>query len=71
MWSDQTVEQLNQRQQDPKYHPYTCGTDDFGTWLTCNNWAGEEHRVFFRSEFIATSTGWICPRCNYTQDWYL
>ena len=70
MWSSETVNQLNSRQQDPQFHPYTCGTDDCGEWVQCLNWEGKLHDVFFRSELIATTNGWVCPHCDYTQDWF-
>jgi hypothetical protein len=70
-WDDQTVRQLNERQKDGSVHPYTCGAPDCGKWVDCLNWAGEPHAVFFRSELITTTDGWVCPNCDYTQDWYV
>lgn len=71
MWSAETVNALNERQKNSQFHPYTCGTPDCGVWITCPNWEGKLHDVFFRSELVATANGWICPRCDYTQDWYI
>lgn len=71
MFPQEIIDMLNLRQKDNRYHPYTCGTEDCGKWVTCKNLAGEDHEVFFRSELIATENGWICPNCDYTQDWFL
>lgn len=70
-WAPELVAELNQRQQDGRFHPYTCGTDDCGESFTCKDWADQDHEVFFRSVLVATTAGWQCPRCDYTQDWYL
>jgi len=37
--------------------------EGFGHAFTCGN-GGHSHGVL-----IATKDGWICPRCDYTQDW--
>jgi hypothetical protein len=58
-WDDQTVRQLNERQKNSSFHPYTCGTSDCGKWIECLNWEGKPHAVFFRSELIATTDGWV------------
>jgi len=70
MWSEDVVKTLNEYQTSGKFHPYTCGTPDCGRTKLCVNWRGDQHEVFFRSELVATTNGWICPNCDYTQDWY-
>ena len=70
-WSKEVVDILNARQKNYNYHPYTCDTPDCGQWIECHNFDNELHKVFFRSELIATENGWICPNCDYTQNWFL
>lgn len=50
------VEALNAWQQR---HPFTCGRcRDASAWpLTSQH------------ELVATKDGWVCPTCDYTQDW--
>ena len=43
---------LNQWQENPAVHPFTCGNEHKGSVSLC-----------------ATENGWICPSCDYTQDW--
>ena len=54
------VVRLNQMQTAGQYHPYTCANRGDG-----------EHRVFNGDlgALVATVNGWICPFCDYTQDW--
>jgi hypothetical protein len=51
------ITNLNAYQRSGFGHPFTCGTDD------CHDIDGE------RSILIATGPGWICPKCDYKQDW--
>lgn len=71
MWTKETVDQLNEYQKNQFVHPYTCGTPDCGIWKDCLNWEGKPHKVFFRSVLIATENGWICDKCDYTQNWFI
>lgn len=54
------VEQLNKTQVAGRIHPFTCPNRSDG-----------EHRVFNSDlgALVATRRGWICPWCDYTQDW--
>lgn len=56
-WTKEQVEALNRYQKNKYFHPYTCGND----------------HGFLNSErtLVATEDGWICPKCDYTQDWAL
>jgi len=56
-WDADMVSKLNGFQQNPFAHPFTCGNRDSAV----HN--GQE------SLLVATSNGWICPHCDYTQDW--
>lgn len=47
---------LNQYQQTGRFHPFTCPNRG-------------EH--IGEGELVATVSGWICPQCDYTQDWAL
>jgi hypothetical protein len=52
-WSLEQVIALNDYQRRDDFHEYTCAHDH-----------GEESRVL-----VATQNGWVCPSCDYTQDW--
>jgi hypothetical protein len=52
-WSAQQVNALNDYQARDDVHEYTCVNDH-----------DEESRIL-----IATEQGWVCPSCDYKQDW--
>ncbi len=54
-WDLATVETLNSYQIDSGFHPFTCPASPHG----------RKAKQFL----LATSGGWICPDCDYTQDW--
>ncbi len=47
---------LNRRQGDGRFHAFTCANRGDGTH------AGE-------GLLVATTAGWVCPYCRYTQGW--
>lgn len=49
---------LNEYQKSGKFHPFTCG----GNRTDKNHLDGE-------GILVATEDGWICPYCDYKQDW--
>ena len=57
-WTVAQVLELNDRQrfQGHRIHPFTCEH--------CRD-AIPGHE----GELVATINGWICPTCDYTQDW--
>ncbi len=64
-FSAETIHRLNQRQVGVDdivgmLHPFTCPNRADGTH-------GDEGGD--RGVLIATTGGWICPHCNYKQDW--
>ena len=56
---DEVVSLLN-HQQNGNFHPFTCGNRGDGN-----------HRVIISDlgALVPTVKGWICPFCDYTQDW--
>lgn len=52
-WSPAQVDALNKLQRRGNFHGYTCA---------------ESHTPFDRT-LVATKGGWICPHCDYRQDW--
>ena len=62
------VTSLNQYQRSGAFHPFTCGRcrDELGTgaWPSDPYQGPRDERLL-----VATVAGWICPTCNYTQDW--
>jgi len=53
-WTAEQVDTLNQFQRSPAIHPFTCPGH-----------AGGGDRTL-----VATRSGWICPHCDYRQDWF-
>lgn len=52
-WSSEQVDALNRFQRRGDIHEFTCPNDHDGADRT----------------LIATKQGWICPHCDYRQDW--
>lgn len=52
-WLPGVVDALNEYQTAGWMHEYTCGND------------GHEVHV----ALVATTDGWVCPECPYTQTW--
>jgi hypothetical protein len=85
-WSDELVKRLNEDQHSNGIHPYTCGNcrDKLGIYYARNKKTGverhigilgkpteDEETVIHDRELVATKDGWICPTCDYKQDWCL
>lgn len=58
-WTEAEVAALNASQRDNRRHPYTCGS---GRRTDANHLDGE-------GVLVATVNGWMCPWCDYRQDW--
>lgn len=59
------VEALNTYQNAGLFHPFTCGND-----------RTDEAHIAYQAEhggdfgqLVATPDGWVCPVCDYRQDW--
>mgnify|MGYP001241801252 CR=1 FL=1 len=59
-FTEAQVTRLNEWQKNKKVHPFTCGQ--------CRD-ADPEFPLRDQHELVATEDGWICPTCDYTQDW--
>jgi hypothetical protein len=59
-WNDDQIDSLNSFQRAGVMHEFTCGNSR-GMNPTL------EHSQRF--PLVATKDGWICPYCDYTQDW--
>lgn len=59
-WSPQLVEALNKQQRAGQVHPFTCGS---GRRTDADHKDGE-------GVLVATEDGWMCPYCDYRQDWH-
>lgn len=53
VFTPEKVTKLNAYQQSGRCHPYTC----------------ESRHANTEAVLVATVRGWICPYCDYTQDW--
>lgn len=58
-WTPKQVIALNDYQQSDEGHPFTCA----------NRGPGHAPTNSYRDVLVATVNGWICPFCDYTQDW--
>lgn len=57
-FTPEQVEGLNKFQAHRHVHPFTCGGD-----------RTDEKHLDGEGRLVATEAGWICPYCDYTQDW--
>jgi hypothetical protein len=57
-WTPETVKALNDFQHSGEWHPFTCG----GSNRDKSHLDGE-------GVLAATEYGWVCPYCDYEQDW--
>lgn len=55
-WPNKLVNTLNKFQASVMFHPYTCGNRGDGNHLDTD-------------VLVATTEGWTCPICDYTQNW--
>jgi hypothetical protein len=58
-WTQEEVDALNRYQQERWMHPFTCGS---GRRTDKDHLDGE-------GILLATLDGWICPFCDYRQNW--
>ena len=58
-WTDEQVIALNTFQQADQFHPFTCANRGDGKHIYTSDYG----------ILIATTDGWGCPSCDYTQDW--
>jgi hypothetical protein len=58
-WTPEQVDALNLYQKTGHMHPFTCGS---------GNRTDEKH-LDGEGILFATVGGWVCPFCDYTQDW--
>lgn len=56
-WTDEEVKRLNEYQQHEYFHPFTCPYRD------------NDKHYMNEGTLIATNNGWVCPFCDYTQNW--
>ncbi len=82
-WTKELVDSLNWLQKSGRCHPYTCGDcrDTLGTRFIKTEYGlvpepidydrenNLDKIVILDRELIATEKGWICPTCDYTQNW--
>ncbi len=57
-FTQEQVDALNEWQKNGRFHPFTCGNDR----------TNEKH-LDGEGLLVATLEGWICPFCDYKQNW--
>lgn len=63
-WTNEQVAALNEYQRSGRMHPFTCGNRGAEGHRCDPEWGGGDKGVL-----RATAAGWICPDCDYTQNW--
>lgn len=64
-FTNEEVRALNRWQSSKFVHPFTCGQRDLpGHKEHADKVGDHDHGIL-----IATQSGWICPVCDYKQDW--
>ncbi len=61
-WNEEQVQNLNDWQAYPHFHPFTC--PERSTPVHKRDPAARDHGML-----VATRNGWECPACGYTQEW--
>ncbi len=64
-WNAEQVENLKTYQQNRWVHPFTCGNRS----APGHEEYAEKHQERDVGLLIPTPSGWVCPVCDYTQDW--
>jgi hypothetical protein len=57
-WTPEQVTALNEFQESEFVHPFTCGGNN-----------RDEKHLDGEGVLVATIYGWVCPFCDYEQDW--
>ena len=57
-WTPEQVKALNEFQQSEHWHPFTCGGNN-----------RDEKHLDGEGVLVATAYGWVCPYCDYEQDY--
>lgn len=58
-WTLEQVAALNRWQSNDHVHPFTCGSGN----------RKDERHMDKEGVLLATASGWVCPYCDYRQDW--
>lgn len=58
-WTFEQVAALNHWQGNDLVHPFTCGSGN----------RKDERHMDKEGVLLATASGWVCPYCDYRQDW--
>jgi len=64
-WTPEQVKNLEAHQNNPEVHPFTCGNRH----LSEHKEYAEKHAQRDHGILVPTLNGWVCPVCDYTQDW--
>lgn len=64
-WTPEQVAALNAWQTNDRLHPFTCGNDR----MDAAHVAYQRENGGDFGQLFATTDGWICPVCDYRQDW--
>ena len=59
IFTPEEVKSLNEYQQAGYFHPFTCGSGN----------RTDKHHLDGEGLLVATENGWVCPYCNYVQNW--
>ncbi len=65
IWTDKQVANLKAYQENPQFHPFTCGNRH----LPGHKEYAEKNGLPDHGILVPTPHGWVCPVCDYTQNW--
>jgi hypothetical protein len=65
-WTDEQVANLNRWQENGRVHPFTCGSGDR---MDAAHRKIQERDGGDFGQLVATLDGWVCPACDYRQNW--
>lgn len=69
-WTVEQVNALNAFQRDGQVHPFTCANRDRDdVYRGFHEAAVVVYALNDVGQLIATTAGWACYACDYTQDW--
>jgi hypothetical protein len=74
-FTPEQVKNLNDNQKKGHFHPFTCGSakrcvEKIKVQYTQPGVIKQGEDEFeVSTTLVATEAGWVCPNCDYTQDW--
>ena len=68
-FTPEQVINLNAYQKQGHFHPFTCGSAKRCVEKVTHHSHKGDIVWEVSTTLVATEAGWVCPNCDYTQDW--